>query len=63
MNSISTKQTVLAAKTAKIPFERSLRFEKWFSSNPFCSKFGQDQIYVAGLDRKASGNVTSRTEV
>lgn len=55
---------VLGGKiAARMPFDRSLRLERWFSANPFCSKFGQDQIYVAGLDRKTSGNVTSRTEV
>ena len=47
---------------ARLPFERSLRLERWFSANWFCSKFGQDQIYVACLDCRASGNATSRTE-
>jgi len=54
---------LLGGKIAgRMSFDRSLRLERWFSSNPFCSNFGQDQIYVAGLNRKASGNITSRTE-
>jgi SAM-dependent methyltransferase len=55
---------VLGGKiAARMPSERALRLERWFSANPFCSKFGQDQIYVVCLNRKASGNVPSRTEV
>jgi hypothetical protein len=55
---------VLGGKiAAKIPFERSLRLERWFSASPFCSKFGQDQIYVVSLDRKLCGGATSSTKV
>lgn len=55
---------VLGGKiAARMPFERSSRLERRFSANPFFSKFGQDQVYVAGLDRKASGNIAFRTGV
>jgi len=49
--------------SARMSFERSLKLERWFSKHQFYSKFGQDQIYVACLDRKASGNMTSRIEL
>ncbi len=31
----------------RLSFECSLRLEKWFAAKPLCSRFGQDQVYLA----------------
>ncbi len=41
---------VLGGKiAARMPFDRALKMERWLSSHPLYARFGQDQIYVAGL--------------
>lgn len=31
----------------RLSFERALRLEKWFAAKPLCSRFGQDEVYLA----------------